>query len=76
MNTTFKSKALTVILLLWSGVAQADRMVTDQLGRQVKVPDKVNRVVVLQHQTLDILVQLGVMDKVVGVLQSWNHGQY
>lgn len=71
MNTTFKSTALAVLLLLWSGLAQADRTLTDQLGRQVKVPDIVNRVVVLQHQTLDILVQLGVTDKVVGVLQSW-----
>jgi len=71
MNTTFRSKALVLLLLLWSGVAQADRTVTDQLGRQVTVPDTVNRVVVLQHQTLDILVQLGAADKVVGVMQSW-----
>lgn len=30
--------------------ALADRTVTDQLGRQVTLPDTVNRVVVLQHR--------------------------
>ncbi len=51
--------------------AWADRTVTDQLGRQVTLPDTVNRVVVLQHQSLDILVQLNANDKIVGVLSSW-----
>jgi len=51
--------------------AWAARMVTDQIGRQVQIPDQVNRVVVLQHQTLNIAVQLGAMDKVVGVLDDW-----
>ncbi|HAT1570519.1 TPA: ABC transporter substrate-binding protein [Kluyvera cryocrescens] len=49
----------------------ADRTVTDQLGRQVTLPDSVNRVVVLQHQTLNLLVQLNAADDIVGVLSSW-----
>lgn len=51
--------------------AFADRLITDQIGRQVHVPDSVNRVVILQHQTLNIAVQLNAMDKVVGVLDEW-----
>lgn len=47
------------------------RTVTDQLSRQVDVPDTVERAVILQHQTLDIAVELGAADKVVGVLRSW-----
>lgn len=51
--------------------AEADRTLTDQLGRQVTLPDTVNRVVVLQHQTLNLLVQLDADKDVVGVLSSW-----
>lgn len=51
--------------------AEADRTLTDQLGRQVTLPDTVNRVVVLQHQTLNLLVQLDAGQDVVGVLSSW-----
>ncbi len=57
--------------LLFAVPAWADHIVTDQIGRQVHVPDVVNRVVILQHQTLNIAVQLGAMDKVVGVLDEW-----
>lgn len=71
MKKSFLTKAIAIVLFLWSGLALADRTVTDQLGRQVTIADQVNRVVVLQHQTLDILVQLRAMDSVVGVLQSW-----
>jgi len=51
--------------------ARADRVFIDQIGRQVHVPDQVNRAVILQHQTLNIAVQLDAMDKVVGVLDEW-----
>ncbi|MDI8106991.1 membrane-bound lytic murein transglycosylase MltC, partial [Salmonella enterica subsp. enterica serovar Anatum] len=40
----------------------------DQIGRQVTVPDTVDRVVVLQHQTLNLLVQMNATDKIVGVM--------
>lgn len=52
-------------------MAQADRTFTDQIGRQVTVPDKVDRVVVLQHQTLNLLVQMNATDKIVGVMANW-----
>ncbi|WP_369937223.1 ABC transporter substrate-binding protein [Mangrovibacter phragmitis] len=51
--------------------AQASRTVTDQLGRQVTIPDQVDRVVVLQHQTLNLLVQMHAGNKIVGVLANW-----
>jgi iron complex transport system substrate-binding protein len=47
------------------------RTITDQLGRTVSVPADVNSVVVLQHQTLNIIVQLDAVDKVSGILSSW-----
>lgn len=52
-------------------MSQAARTFTDQLGRQVTVPDTVDRVVVLQHQTLNLLVQMNATDKIVGVMANW-----
>lgn len=63
--------ALAIAGLLFATPAWADRVVTDQIGREVHVPDQVNRVVILQHQTLNIAVQLDAMDTVVGVLDEW-----
>lgn len=63
--------ALALGGLLLATPAWADRVFTDQIGREVRVPDQVNRVVILQHQTLNIAVQLDAMDKVVGVLDEW-----
>ena len=65
--------SLTLVCASLTAVApaNADRIVTDQLGRQVTLPDTVNRVVVLQHQTLNLLVQLNAADDIVGVLNSW-----
>lgn len=60
-----------IILLLFSAPAWADRIVVDQIGKTVHIPDVVNRVVILQHQSLNIAVQLDAMDKVVGVLDEW-----
>ena len=51
--------------------AHADRIITDQLGRNVTLPDQVERVVVLQHQTLNILVQLNAQNEIAGVMTSW-----
>lgn len=56
---------------LFTGQAFADRTLTDQLGREVTLPDHVTRAVVLQHQTLNLLVQLNAADDVVGVMSSW-----
>lgn len=63
--------ALVVAALAIAAPAWADRTVTDQIGREVQIPDEVNRAVILQHQTLNIAVQLDAMDKVVGVLDEW-----
>jgi len=54
--------------LLW---AKDFRTIQDQLGREVKVPTKVTRIVVLEHHSLDVLVQLGAQKDIVGVLSSW-----
>ncbi len=64
-------KRLLLLALLFSSAALADRQVTDQLNRTVTLPDHIARAVVLQHQTLNLLVQLDAMPQVVGVLSSW-----
>ncbi|MET2825746.1 ABC transporter substrate-binding protein [Mesorhizobium shangrilense] len=66
--------SLLLLALIGSLIVLAPAMartVTDQLNRTVTVPDHVERIVVLQHQTLDILVELGAADKIVGVLRTW-----
>lgn len=60
-----------IFLLSLSFTTQAERTFTDQIGREVKVPDKVDRIVVLQHQTLNLLVQMNATDKIVGVMSNW-----
>ena len=56
---------------IFSTSALADRIVTDQLDRQVTIPDHIQRAVVLQHQTLNIAVQLDATKQIVGVLSNW-----
>ena len=63
------SLLLALTLLPFSTLA--NRQITDQLGRHVTLPDRVDRVVVLQHQTLNILVQLDATRSVVGILNNW-----
>lgn len=62
---------LGLALSFASPSALASRQITDQLGRQVTIPDNVDRVVVLQHQTLNLLVQLNATKDIVGVLNNW-----
>jgi len=69
--TLLNTFLLGTALSLCSFSTLASREVTDQLGRQVIVPDHVDRVVVLQHQTLNLLVQLDATHKIVGVLANW-----
>lgn len=59
------------VLLAFAAPALADRVVTDQLGREVTLPDTISRAVVLQHHSLDAVVQLDAQDQLVGVLQNW-----
>ena len=44
---------------------------TDQADNQVEVSIPVDRMVVLQHHSLDMLCQLGAQDKVVGIESKW-----
>ena len=44
---------------------------TDQNDHEVVIEGEVERIVVLQHHTLDILAMLGAQDKVVGVVDKW-----
>lgn len=68
----FRSILLLGLALSFAPLSSwASRQITDQLGRQVTIPDKVDRVVVLQHQTLNLLVQLDATDDIVGVLNNW-----
>ncbi len=71
MNKRLVSLFSAVLLFTASASALASRTIVDQLGRSVTIPDHVDRVVVLQHQTLDLLMQLGAKDQIVGVLSSW-----
>ncbi|WNK04181.1 ABC transporter substrate-binding protein [Escherichia coli] len=71
MKINNKLFLLLIFLLPLSFTTQAERTFTDQIGREVKVPDKVDRIVVLQHQTLNLLVQMNATDKIVGVMSNW-----
>ena len=44
----------------------------DQNDHKVVIKAPVNRIVCLQHHSLDILTMLGAQDKVVGVVKDWN----
>lgn len=59
------------LLILLPLFSQASRQITDQTGRQVTIPDRVDRIVVLQHQTLNLLVQMNATNKIVGVMANW-----
>ncbi|MGL1931083.1 MAG: ABC transporter substrate-binding protein [Desulfotalea sp.] len=58
-------------LVMISSPAMASRIITDQLSRAVTIPDQINRAVILQHQTLDIAIQIGADGKIVGILNKW-----
>ncbi len=63
---------LTLTLILTAGSAAiAEQTVTDQLGRKVNIPDKISRAVVLEHHTLDVIIQIGAKSQVVGTLERW-----
>ncbi len=66
-----KKYLIGFIAVIFSFSGQAAREFTDQLGRKVVIDDHVERVAVLQHQTLNLLVQLDATDKIVGVMGNW-----
>lgn len=51
--------------------ATSSYTITDQLGRTVTLPKKIERIVCLQHHSLDILLELQANDKIVGVMSNW-----
>lgn len=71
MKNGLRKSLLITTLWFISALAWADRQVTDQLGREVTIPDTISRAVVLQHQTLNLMVQLDSADQIVGILSSW-----
>lgn len=71
MKALLQHCLLGIGLLSLSSFSYADRQIVDQIGRTVTIPDKVKRTVVLQHQTLNLLVQLDATDKIVGVMSNW-----
>ena len=67
---TIRNTLLGLGLAFLSLASLAARTVTDQLNRSVTIPDKIERAVILQHQTLNIATQLDAMPQVVGVLPA------
>lgn len=59
------------IVMALPAFAASPRLVKDQLGREVALPEKVERVVCLEHHALDIILQLQAGDRLVGLLQKW-----
>ncbi|QDR79463.1 ABC transporter substrate-binding protein [Sporomusa termitida] len=55
------------------GLQAATRTVVDQLGRTVIIPAEPQRIVCLQHHTLDIILELQAGDKLVGVINKWQN---
>ena len=48
---------LSFVFLAGAAVAADGHVITDQLGRTVRIPPKVERVVCLQHHTLNIILE-------------------
>lgn len=71
LTPSLSQVATLLLVALTTTPVWAERTITDQLGRNVTLPDTIERAIVLQHQTLNILAQLDTMDNVVGVLDSW-----
>ena len=61
---------LALLLSSWTGCTKSQKAgakITDQLGREVQVPAKVDRVVSLWPEATRVLYALGVGDKLVGL---------
>ena len=71
MKSLFHYGLLGLGLFSLTSLSYADRQIIDQIGRTVTIPDNVERTVVLQHQTLNLLIQLDAGDKIVGVMSNW-----
>lgn len=71
---TFLTAALSLLLAaaaFAAGVPSGKRVVVDQLGRSIVIPQKVERVVCLMHHALDITIELHAGDRLVGIMRNW-----
>ena len=71
---SFASLVLAAFLIAGAalgGAEAAGRVIVDQLGRSVEIPQKPQRVVCLMHHALDITLELQAGDRLVGVLKDW-----
>lgn len=71
MHLRFAALLALLLVPLLAAPGHAERIVTDQLGRKVTLPDSTSRAVVLQHQTLNLAVQMNATGKIVGILDQW-----
>ena len=77
MNYKFKRYLLSALLVLLviitgcsGGEQEQTRTITDMLGREVSVPNKIDRVVAVGPGSLRLLSHLNAVDKVVGVEEA------
>jgi iron complex transport system substrate-binding protein len=59
------------LCLCLAALPAAAKVVTDQHGTEVTIPDHVSRSVVLMHHAIDIAIQLGAQDQIAGVMGQW-----
>lgn len=76
-KTTLLLLSCLVLMTLLIGAASGaeksgTRVVVDQLGRRVTIPQKVNRVVCLMHHSLNIMLELQAGDTLVGIIKNWD----
>ena len=72
MSQRFTALFVALLLMpLMAFSARAERTVTDQLGKTVALPDRISRAVILQHQTLNLAVQMNATSSIVGILDQW-----
>jgi iron complex transport system substrate-binding protein len=69
----FTAATIVSALLSDANAAPGTITVTDQLGRTVNIGTPVERVLCMQHHTLDIILELRAQDKVIGVMKSWEN---
>ncbi|GAA0106335.1 ABC transporter substrate-binding protein [Paraclostridium sordellii] len=58
---------LLVVMLAMAGCTQKEKLVKDREGNDFKVPEKINRIVSTAPSNTEILVELGLADKLVAV---------
>ncbi|CEQ17135.1 ABC transporter substrate-binding protein [Paraclostridium sordellii] len=58
---------LLVVMLAMAGCSQKEKLVKDREGNDFKVPKKINRIVSTAPSNTEILVELGLADKLVAV---------